>query len=68
MDHDFGDLLYAQRRSRPSVVFFRVRDERPGSIIQKLEAVLREAPEDLAAGCIVTVEDARLRVRRLPIA
>ena len=51
----------------PSVVFFRVADEKPASILRHMAEVLSGTAEDLKAGAIVTVEDTRIRVRLLPI-
>lgn len=67
MDHDFGGLLFSNASVSPSVVFFRVTDEKPASILRHMAEVLSGAAEDLAAGAIVTVEDTRIRVRLLPI-
>ena len=51
----------------PSVVIFRLTDERADSVNRRLEAVLSEQIESLASGALVFIEDARYRVRRLPI-
>ena len=67
MDHDFGNLLFARRLTAPSVIFFRVSDERPGSILRRLELILPTIASELFAGSIVVVEDSRVRMRRLPI-
>jgi hypothetical protein len=49
------------------LIFFRVTDEKPEAILQKLRLVMDEAVESILAGAIVTVEDTRLRIRLLPI-
>ena len=67
MDHDFGDLLFARRLAAPSVVFFRVSDERPTAVWRRLELILNTVEAELAKGCIVVVEDSRVRIRSLPI-
>jgi len=66
MDHDFGNLLYWRGSLSPSLIFFRVTDENPSSIIQKLRIILNEAREELQKGAIITVEDIRFRIRLLP--
>ena len=66
-DLDFGDLLAAGLQDSPSVILFRVRDQRPAAITPKLLEVVGQAKGDLEAGAIVVVEDSRFRVRRLPI-
>ncbi len=67
-DLDFGDLLAAGVLERPSVVIFRLADERSTSVNQRLAAVLAERAADLEAGALILVEDRRYRVRKLPFA
>lgn len=66
-DLDFGDLLAAGGYSLPSVIIFRLHDQTPSSVTPRLLEVLTECREELASGAIVIVEDARYRLRRLPI-
>jgi predicted nuclease of predicted toxin-antitoxin system len=66
-DLDFGDILALGVRDGPSVIIFRLSDERPAAVNPRLSAVLHEQREVLEAGALILVEDARYRVRRLPI-
>jgi predicted nuclease of predicted toxin-antitoxin system len=66
-DLDFGDVLALGVLDRPSVIIFRLGDERPTSVNQRLAAVLKERSADLASGALILVEDTRYRVRKLPI-
>jgi predicted nuclease of predicted toxin-antitoxin system len=66
-DLDFGEMLALGILQQPSVVIFRLADERADSVNRRLEAVLSEQAEALASGALVLIEDARYRVRRLPI-
>ncbi len=66
-DLDFGAILALGVLKDPSAVIFRLADERADSVNRRLEAVLSEQAELLASGGLVLVEDARYRVRRLPI-
>ena len=66
-DLDFGEILALGILKQPSVVIFRLTDERADSVNRRLEAVLSEQSESLASGALVLIEDARYRVRRLPI-
>jgi hypothetical protein len=52
---------------RPSVVIFRLSDERADSVNRRLEAVLAERLADLDTGALILVEDTRYRTRKLPI-
>ena len=66
-DLDFGAVLALRVVDRPSVVIFRLSDERAEAVDRRLEAVLAEQAAALASGALVLVEDARYRVRTLPI-
>jgi predicted nuclease of predicted toxin-antitoxin system len=66
-DLDFGDLLAIGGQNFPSVVIFRLRNETPSFVTAKLVDVLSRRGQILAEGAIVIVEDARHRIRRLPI-
>ncbi len=66
-DLDFGDVLALGVLDKPSVVIFRLADERSESVNRRLSAVLAERSADLNAGALILVEDMRYRVRKLPI-
>ena len=67
-DLDFGEILALGVVDGPSVVTFRLADERADAVNRRLEVVLSEQTNAPASGALVLVEDARYRVRRLPIA
>jgi predicted nuclease of predicted toxin-antitoxin system len=66
-DLDFGDLLALGAYASPSVILLRLQNQTPASVIPRLLHVLTECREALIAGAIVTIEEARYRLRRLPI-
>lgn len=67
-DTDFGALLVARDRTRPAFVLFRRTTRlRPAEIAEQLLEIVARYESELKAGCIVTVRDDRVRVRRLPI-
>ena len=67
-DLDFGEILALGVVDGSSVVTFRLADERADAVNRRLEVVLSEQTNAPASGALVLVEDARYRVRRLPIA
>ena len=67
-DTDFGGLLAAREVVVPSVVLFRRRTRRrPHEQAMILLTNLAVVEEDLDTGAIAVVDDAGIRIRRLPI-
>jgi predicted nuclease of predicted toxin-antitoxin system len=67
-DTDFGALLASRAVQKPSVVQFRgPGTRRPEALTRAILANLSQISDALEAGCIVTFEPARVRVRALPI-
>lgn len=66
-DTDFGALLASRSHTKPSVILFRRQDHRPTGQIEVLLANLAAVQTDLDRGAVVVFEDARVRIRRLPI-
>jgi predicted nuclease of predicted toxin-antitoxin system len=67
-DTDFGTILALREAPSPSVVLFRCQAKSTETILRLLIANLPAVQADLDAGAVVVIEDARIRVRRLPIA
>ena len=67
-DLDFGALLATTRSTGPSVVQLRTRDVLPAGVETLLVAVLRAHQVALEHGALVSVDEARGRVRVLPLA
>jgi predicted nuclease of predicted toxin-antitoxin system len=65
-DLDFAEIV-SMSPANTSAVVFRLRNTRTDHLIARLAVVLEESAGALQAGAIVSVEDARHRVRSLPI-
>jgi predicted nuclease of predicted toxin-antitoxin system len=66
-DLDFGEIR-ARSAGGVSVVIVRLRSTGSARVIRRLENALAHATSALEKGAIVTIEEARLRIRRLPVA
>jgi len=66
-DLDFGEILALVGQQRVSIILFRLHNTRSINVIGRLKAVLRDSFEPLEQGAIVVVEEARHRIRRLPL-
>ena len=66
-DLDFTDLLAASGANTPSVIILRTRTLKAEKLQARLLEVLSQCREDLESGAVVIVEDAKARVRTLPI-
>jgi len=66
LDLDFGEIAGLAGATGATVVMLRLRFARQDYLRQRLQAAIVEAAEALEAGATVVVEDARIRIRRMP--
>jgi predicted nuclease of predicted toxin-antitoxin system len=66
-DLDFAEIAATAGLFLPSVVIFRLNDTRVHRLIERLAAALANTAPAIEAGAIVIVDDARIRIRELPI-
>ena len=66
-DLGFSGILAKAGLSKPSLVSLRLSDPRVANVNRRLQQVLSTLEEDVAEGIIATVEDDKVRIRRLPV-
>lgn len=66
-DLDFGELVAASGARLPSVVIFRLGSMRPERVNHYLRSVITQRGDALEQGAIISVAEAQVRVRRLPL-
>src|ERR1700730_15469370 len=66
-DLDFGAILAATQRNRPSIVQVRSYILTPRSISSVVLAAIRQTRQELLDGAIVSIDPGRARLRILPL-
>lgn len=66
-DLDFTRILALQRRSRPSIILFRLSIYSPEKVLPVLADIIQRFGPQLEQGAIIVVDDDRIRIRALPI-
>jgi predicted nuclease of predicted toxin-antitoxin system len=66
-DMDFGAILAATRATAPSVIQVRTQDVTPEHLTALVVHALRQHEAILQQGALITVDEARLRSRILPL-
>lgn len=66
-DLDYCHLLAFSGEPSPSVIIYRLRNTHPANLFARIKEVWPEIEQPLSQGAIITLEDATLRIRRLPI-
>jgi predicted nuclease of predicted toxin-antitoxin system len=66
-DLDFSEIAALAPAKVTSVISFRLRNTTSGNVIARLKTVLALSSAEIEAGCVVSVEDGRHRIRKLPI-
>lgn len=66
-DLDFGTLLALTHATGPSVIQVRAQDIMPSALADRLVPILEQQQAALENGALITVDEAKARVRVLPI-
>jgi predicted nuclease of predicted toxin-antitoxin system len=68
LDADFHALLSLSQASKPSVVRIRMEGLRAEELCHLLRQVIRQCQADLDSGAMLSVQEHRIRIHRLPVA
>ncbi len=66
-DLDFSEIISLSGNTKPSLITLRLSSSRIEFVNTILEKVLPGLESDVRKGVIVTVEDNRIRIRKLPV-
>jgi len=66
-DLDFADLVAASGEQLPSVIIFRLANMRPDHVKRHLAAIISHNADSLREGCIMSVREHAIRLRKLPL-
>ena len=66
-DLDFGTILALTHATGPSVIQVRAQDILPANLAKTVISVIRENTAALDKGALIVVDEARARVRILPL-
>lgn len=67
LDADFHTLLALAGATAPSVIRIRIEGLRAEALLHLIQTVLAQTSAELTLGAVVTVQEGRLRLRRLPL-
>lgn len=68
LDADFHALLALSQASKPSVVRIRLQGLRAEELCRVLRNVIQQCLADLDRGAMLSVQENRIRIHRLPVA
>ena len=66
-DLGFGELVAASGTTLPSVITFRFRNMHPDRVNGAMQSIISQHREALERGAILSVTEAQVRVRSLPL-
>lgn len=67
LDSDFHAILAFTSEKKPSVVRIRIEGLKAADYLPLITTVIGECKDDLHQGCVVSVQEKQIRIRRLPI-
>lgn len=67
LDADFHALLALASAVSPSVIRIRIEGLKAAECAALIQTILTQCQPDIESGSVLTVQDGRIRIRRLPI-
>ena len=67
IDLDFSNIVAFSKGKLPSVIIFRLSNESGENVINHLSPIIERHFNELTDGTIISVEDKKVRLRKLPI-
>jgi predicted nuclease of predicted toxin-antitoxin system len=67
LDADFHAHLALSHARGPSVIRIRIEGLRAEPLAELLQDVLQQSEEELKSGAMISVQENRIRIRRLPV-
>lgn len=67
LDADFHSHLALSQATKSSVIPIRIEGLQADEVVALLRTVLRDCDDDLAAGAVISIQQQRIRIRRLPL-
>jgi predicted nuclease of predicted toxin-antitoxin system len=67
LDADFHALMALSRAVQPSVIRIRIERLQSQALVELLLSLVQQCQPDLEAGALISVQENRVRVRRLPL-
>jgi predicted nuclease of predicted toxin-antitoxin system len=67
LDADFHALLALSQAKGPSVIRVRIEGLRAEPLVDLLQDVIQKGEADLKSGAMISVQESRIRIRRLPV-
>ena len=68
LDSDFHTLLALSKATAPSVIRIRIEGLQAQAACNLIRHVVTQCEADVTAGCVVSVQEDRVRIRMLPLA
>lgn len=66
-DQDLSSIVATTGRTKPSIVNLRTSSIDPEHLAHVVDTISIARSQDIEDGCVITIDDRRVRVRRLPV-